>query len=192
MALKLLIIDNYDSFTYNLVQLVEQAGVGNYIIVKNNDLDKLEPDDFGRVIISPGPGVAKEAGQLMWFLKKIYKTKPILGICLGHEAIAELFGAQLIPMKEPMHGVKNKAIILVNDKIFNGLPATFNIGHYHSWSIDEQTLPNEIEVILRDENNLNMAIRHIKYDLTGFLFHPESIMTDFGLEMMENWLYKLR
>ncbi len=188
--LKLLIIDNYDSFTYNLVQLVEQAGVNDYIIVKNDELEELDTDDFDKVIISPGPGIAKEAGQLMWFLQQFYKTKPMLGICLGHEAIAELFGAKLTPMKEPMHGIKNKALISKVNTIFNGLPKEFDIGHYHSWNIDEQTLPAELEVILRDENNLNMAVKHTKYDLTGLQFHPESIMTEHGLEMMQNWLFQ--
>lgn len=189
--MKLLIIDNYDSFTYNLVHLVEQAGVEHCLIVKNDKLNKLNANDFDKVIISPGPGIAKEAGGLMDFLKQFYKSKSILGICLGHEAIAELFGAKLIPMPEPMHGVKNKAQVLDSDNIFKGLPGEFNIGHYHSWIIDEDTLPDELEIIMRDENNLNMAIQHVSYNLTGLQFHPESIMTDFGLEMMKNWLSKL-
>lgn len=187
--MKLLIIDNYDSFTYNLVQLVEQAGVSDYIIVRNDELDKVNPDDFNRILISPGPGIAREAGQLMWFLKQFYKTKPMLGICLGHEAIAEIFGAKLIRMNKPLHGIKNKATILINDKIFSGLPSNFNIGHYHSWNVNEQTVPEEIEIILKDEDNLNMAIRHIKYNLIGLQFHPESIMTDYGLEIIKNWLF---
>ncbi|MBC8320852.1 MAG: aminodeoxychorismate/anthranilate synthase component II [Bacteroidetes bacterium] len=186
--MKLIIIDNYDSFIYNLVQLVEQAGVSDYLILKNDELDKLGAKDFDRVLISPGPGIAKEAGQLMWFLKKFHSSVPMLGICLGHEAIAELFGAKLVQMKEPMHGIKNKASIVVADRIFNGLPSNFFIGHYHSWNIDEQSIPHELEIILRDENNLNMAIRHKKLDLTGLQFHPESIMTDYGLEMIKNWL----
>ncbi len=189
MILKLLIIDNYDSFTYNLVQLVEQAGVSDYSIVKNDELDKLDPNDFDGVLISPGPGIASEAGQLMWFLNRFYKTKPIMGICLGHEAIAETFGAKLVRMKNPMHGIKNKATILLDDKIFSGLPSIFNIGHYHSWNIDEQTIPDELEIILKDEDNLNMAIRHVEYNLIGLQFHPESIMTDYGLEIIKNWLF---
>ena len=190
IILKLLIIDNYDSFTYNLVQLVEQAGLNDYLIVKNDELKELNTEEFDKVIISPGPGIAKEAGQLMWFLQKYYAAKPMLGICLGHEAIAELFGAKLTPMKKPMHGIKNNASILKVDSIFNGLPDEFSIGHYHSWIINEQTLPDELEVILRDENNLNMAISHIKYDLTGLQFHPESIMTEHGLKMIRNWLFQ--
>ncbi len=186
--MKLLIVDNYDSFTYNLVQLAERAGADDFIIVKNDNLKSLPTNDFDKILISPGPGIASEAGQLMWFLKQQYKTKSILGICLGHEAIAELFGAKLSKLYEPMHGIKNMAKIVIHDRIFNGLPESFSIGHYHSWNIKESTLPAELEVILRDENNLNMAIRHVKYDLTGLQFHPESIMTDFGLKMVGNWL----
>ncbi len=186
--MKLLIIDNYDSFTYNLVQLIEQAGVSEYVIVKNDKLDTVDKDDFDRIIISPGPGIANEANQLMWFIKQYYTTKPMLGICLGHEAIAELFGGKLIPMKQSMHGIKNLATILNGDGVFSGLPTHFSIGHYHSWIIDDTTLPKEIEVIMRDENKLNMAIKHVKYNLIGFQFHPESVMTDFGLEMIKNWL----
>ena len=186
--MKLLIIDNYDSFTFNLVQLVEQAGLSNYLIVKNDELDKLKSNDFNRVIISPGSGIAKEAGQLMWFLQEFYTTKPMLGICLGHEAIAELFGAKLVHLKKPMHGIKNKGHIVIEDKIFDELPNSFNIGHYHSWILDERSLTNEFEIILRDENNLNMAIKHKRFDLTGLQYHPESVMTEYGLEMMKNWL----
>ncbi len=186
--MKLLIIDNYDSFTFNLVQLVEHAGIFDYLLVKNDRLDNLDISKINKVIISPGPGIAKEAGQLLKFLGEIYTTIPILGICLGHEAIAELFGAKLIRMREPMHGIKNTANIIIRDKIFKNIPDNFQIGHYHSWNIDEQSLPNELEIIVRDENNLNMAIRHISYDITGLQFHPESIMTEYGLEMIKNWI----
>ena len=185
--MKLLIIDNYDSFTYNLVQLVEQAGITNYTLVKNDELEHINDDDFDRIIISPGPGITQEAGQLLWFLKKYYKSKPILGICLGHEAIAELFGAKLYQMEQPMHGIKNRADIILDDPIFSGIPRSFKIGHYHSWNIDEDTIPKELEIIVRDENNLNMAIRHENLPIIGFQFHPESIMTDYGLKMIENW-----
>ncbi len=188
MQLRLLIIDNYDSFTYNLVQLVEQAGVTDWFIVKNDELTKVKPDDFDMVIISPGPGIAKEANELMWFVKKYYKLKPILGICLGHEAIAEIFGGKLMPMPESMHGIKNKGIVLNNSCIFSGLPINFNIGHYHSWIIDNKTLPSELEIIMKDENDFNMAIKHVEYNLTGLQFHPESIMTEYGLQMMKNWI----
>ncbi len=185
--MRLLIIDNYDSFTYNLVQLIEQVG-SDYLLVKNDCMDKVGNDEFDKIIISPGPGIAKEAGQLLWFLKKHYKSKPILGICLGHEAIAELFGAKLYQMESPMHGIKNMGHITIRDEIFKEIPDQFSIGHYHSWNIDESTLPKELEIIVRDENNLNMAIRHTQYNIIGVQFHPESIMTDYGYEIIRNWL----
>lgn len=188
--MRLLIIDNYDSFTYNLVQLVEQANVRDYLIVKNDKLNEVYEMDFDIVLISPGPGIAKEAGLLLQFIEKFHVTKPMLGICLGHEAIAEFFGAKLIQMKQPLHGIRNLGIIIKPDDIFQNVPEKFYIGHYHSWNIDESTIPNDLEVIVRDENGLNMAIRHKQYPIIGLQFHPESIMTDFGLSIIKNWLSK--
>ena len=185
---KLLIIDNYDSFTYNLVQLVEQAGISEYLLVKNDQLHGLKSESFDKVIISPGPGIASEAGDLMQFLKLYYHKKSILGICLGYEALAELFGGNLVQMPGPMHGIRNKGKIVKKDSIFKGLPAEFFIGHYHSWIIEENGMPKELEILMKDENSLPMAFRHKHYDLTGLQFHPESVMTQFGLEMIYNWL----
>lgn len=188
--MKLLIIDNYDSFTYNLTQLVEQAGVTDYLLVKNDELASIESVHFNKILISPGPGIAEEAGDLLWFLQKHHKNVPILGICLGNEAIGELFGARLIQLKNPMHGIKNLASIINHDPIFEGIPNEFYIGHYHSWNIDDSTIPDELEVIVRDENNLNMAIRHRKLPIIGLQFHPESIMTEYGLKIISNWLFQ--
>ena len=184
----MLIIDNYDSFTYNLVQLIELCEVFDYRIAKNDQILGLDENDFDKVIISPGPGIAIEAGDLTEFLKKHYQTKSFLGICLGHEAIAELFDAKLVKMSEPWHGIKGPGIVVKEDKIFRGLPIEFMIGHYHSWILDEKSLPNEIEITMKDEKGLIMAIRHKHYDLVGLQFHPESYMTEYGLEMMRNWL----
>jgi len=186
--MKLLIIDNYDSFTYNLVQLVEQAGCKDYFLVKNDRLHELKSASFDKVIISPGPGIAKEAGELMQFLKKFYLEKSILGICLGYEALVELFGGKLIQMPEPMHGIRNKGKIIKKDNIFKDLPNEFFIGHYHSWIIEENEMPSELEILMKDENGLPMAFRHKKYDLSGLQFHPESVMTEFGREIISNWL----
>ncbi len=188
MNLKLLIIDNYDSFTYNLVQLVEQCGVTDYRIVRNDFLLKTDFSEYDKVLISPGPGIAADAGNLMEFLKLHFKQKSILGVCLGYEAIGELFGAKLSKLPAPMHGVQNKGIIVSDDKIFKALPSEFNIGHYHSWIIKEINMPNELQILLKDENGFPMAVRHKTYDLTGLQFHPESIMTEFGKEMICNWL----
>jgi len=189
--MKLLIIDNYDSFTYNLVQLVEQAGVSDYFLVKNDQLLGLKSDSFDKVIISPGPGIAAEAGALMQFLKIHYHKKSMLGICLGYEALAELFGGKLVQMPEPMHGIRNKGKIVKQDNIFKGLPVEFFIGHYHSWIIEEKGMPEELEILMQDENKLPMAFKHKQFNLTGLQFHPESVMTEFGLEMIKNWLFNM-
>ena len=181
-------IDNYDSFTYNLMQLVEQAGVKDVLLVKNDRLMALNTGDFDKVLISPGPGLAAEAGDLMPFLSKIMYQKSILGICLGYEALAELCGASLIQLEEPLHGIRNSGNVTVPHAIFAGLPSRFHIGHYHSWIADESTFTPEMQVIMRDETGLNMAFSHYSLSLTGLLFHPESVMTDFGLEIIKNWL----
>ena len=186
--MKLLIIDNYDSFTYNLVQLVEQCGVEDYHLVKNDHLNGINPGEFDKVLISPGPGIATEAGDLLPFVEKHLKEKSFLGVCLGYEAIAQLCGGNLVRLPEPMHGVRNKGKVLVNDGIFKGLPPEFYIGHYHSWIIEKESMPEELEATMEDENGLIMAFRHRRYDLTGLQFHPESVMTEYGQEMIGNWI----
>ncbi len=186
--MKLLVIDNYDSFTFNLVQLIEQAGVSEYVVVKNDNLKQFNPEGIDKCIISPGPGIASEAGDLLWFIDEYHKHLPILGICLGNEAIAEYFGANLYQLPHPLHGVKNIARIEEYDRIFNGLPDKFSIGHYHSWNVEESSIPPSLEIIVRDENGLNMGVRHKELPIYGLQFHPESIMTDFGLTIVKNWL----
>lgn len=188
LTLKLLIIDNYDSFTYNLVQLVEQAGVTEYSLVKNDQLLELSTDTFDKILISPGPGIASEAGDLIPFIEQYLETKSILGICLGYEALAEVYGGKLLRLPKPMHGMRNKGKVLADAEIFNGLPSEFNIGHYHSWIIDRNSFPDVLESSLEDENGLIMAFQHRKLDLRGLQFHPESIMTEYGFEMIRNWL----
>jgi anthranilate synthase component 2 len=186
--MKLLIIDNYDSYTYNIVQLVEQCGVQDYLMVKNDELMDIGQEQFDKAIISPGPGIAVEAGDLNRFLGMHYKEKSFMGICLGHEAIAELFGGKLVRMTSPWHGVQGPGIVLKKDYLFRGLPDQFKIGHYHSWIMEKETLPEELEITMVDDGGRIMAIRHRDYDLVGLQFHPESVMTEHGLRMMENWL----
>lgn len=186
--MKLLIIDNYDSFTFNLVQLVEQCGLKEYQIVKNDKLLNIDIEEFDKILISPGPGIANDAGELMQFLNGVYKQKSILGICLGYEAIGELFGAKLTKLPEPLHGVQNIGKVIAENKIFNGLPMQFKIGHYHSWIINEEDMPDELTITLIDDDDLPMAVQHILYDITGLQFHPESIMTENGKEIIGNWL----
>lgn len=182
------IIDNYDSFTYNLVQLVEQAGTTNYFLVKNDALDTLHPEDFDKMLISPGPGLANEAGQLMPFLKQYHSKKSFLGICLGCEAIGALFGARLLALPQPLHGYRNRGFITNKTKIFEGIPDHLFIGHYHSWSFDKKTFPSDLLIDMKDEKGRIMAFHHRYWDLTGVLFHPESMMTEYGGKMIRNWL----
>ncbi len=186
--MKLLLIDNYDSFTYNLVQLVEQAGSTEILLVKNDRLDGLKAGDFDKVLISPGPGIAKEAGELLPFLRRFMHRKPFLGICLGYEAIAQECGGKLVRLPGSMHGIRNRGRVLVEGGIFRGLPKEFYIGHYHSWIIEKNSFPEVLEATLEDENGLVMAFRHRELPLHGLQFHPESVMTEFGLEMLSNWL----
>ena len=188
ICLKLLIIDNYDSFTFNLVQLVEQFGVNDFLLIKNDQLLQLAENDFDKVLISPGPGIASEANELMDFIRKFHQKKSFLGICLGYEAIAEMFDAKLRQMQQPMHGIRNKGQVVGTDPIFAGLPKRFYIGHYHSWIILEKEMPDELKIIMNDENGLPMAFRHQNFDLVGLQFHPESVMTEFGIEIIRNWL----
>jgi anthranilate synthase component II len=168
--------------------MVEQAGVNDFVIKNNDELFTEEKYDFDKVLISPGPGVAKEAGQLMDFIRNYYESKPMLGICLGFEALAEYFGVGIIPLSKPMHGLKNNMEIFDNHYVFNGLPRKLKIGHYHSWTSSENEFPSSLRLIAKDENGIVMAFSHEKYDLTGLMFHPESIMTEFGFEMITNWL----
>jgi anthranilate synthase component 2 len=185
---KLLIIDNYDSFTYNLVQLVREAGQEEFLLVKNDALQQLKPADFDKVLISPGPGLAHEAGDLMPFISQYKKHKSLLGVCLGFEALVLSSGGKLSPLPQPLHGIQNEGSVLCDDPVFSGLPEKFLIGHYHSWYVEAENLPASLEVTMKDQQDRIMAFRHKEADMRGFLFHPESYMTDYGFEMISNWL----
>ncbi|MEJ2594120.1 MAG: aminodeoxychorismate/anthranilate synthase component II [bacterium] len=191
MSPKVLIIDNYDSFVWNIVQLLEACGVQDLFILKNDELMDKDTDDYHKVIISPGPGIASESGDMPRFLELNFTRRSILGICLGHEAIAELFGARLVKMPEPWHGIKGPGIITRDDPLFKELPKQVSIGHYHSWILEKETLPDDFNILMEDEEGRIMAIRHKEHDLVGLQFHPESIMTDYGKEMMENWVWSV-
>ena len=141
------------------------------------------------MLISPGPGIASEAGDLLKFIKNYYQTKPMLGICLGYEAIAEVFGASIMQLPAPMHGMRNKGLVIEDHYIFDGIPDSFYYWTYHSWILDKKKFPSSLKVNMRDELGLPMALTHRKYDLTGLMFHPESIMTEYGFEMIRNWLF---
>ena len=186
--MKILVLDNYDSFTYNLVYIVRQLGYGAVMDVYRNDKISLdEVEAFDKILLSPGPGIPEEAGIMPELLKRYSPTKSILGVCLGHQAIGEAFGGTLTNLSEVLHGLASK-VTVTPDLLFEGIPDTFSIGRYHSWVINEDTLSSDLEVIARTPDQQIMAVRHKTYDVRGVQFHPESILTENGITIMKNWL----
>ncbi|SNR78309.1 anthranilate synthase component 2 [Maribacter sedimenticola] len=183
---KILVIDNYDSFTYNLVHYLEELGCE--VIVKRNDQLTLdEVDAFQKIVLSPGPGIPDEAGLLKQIIATYAPTKSIFGVCLGQQAIAEVFGGSLINLDEVYHGIATKINITKEDLIFTDMPKEIEVGRYHSWVVNAN-LPNELEATSVDENGQVMSLRHKKYDVRAVQFHPESVLTPQGKKMLENWL----
>ncbi|WP_424001837.1 anthranilate synthase component II [Maribacter sp. IgM3_T14_3] len=183
---KILVIDNYDSFTYNLVHYLEELGCE--VIVKRNDQLTLEEvDAFDKIVLSPGPGIPDEAGLLKQIIEKYAPTKSIFGVCLGQQAIAEVFGGTLINLDEVYHGIATKIKIIKEDVIFEGLPKEIEVGRYHSWVVNPD-LPEVLEATSVDENGQIMSLRHKTYDVRAVQFHPESVLTPQGKKMLKNWL----
>lgn len=194
---KILILDNYDSFTYNLVQLVEEIIGGEVDVYRNDEITIEDVDRYDKIILSPGPGIPSEAGILLSLIKTYAKSKSILGVCLGHQAIGEVFGGQLTNLSKVFHGIKTNINLIPavslskNDNDwFKGLDAEIEVGRYHSWVINEHDVPAELEVTAVDNSGMIMSIRHREYDIQGVQFHPESVLTPNGRKMLENWLIK--
>ncbi|MBD5234925.1 MAG: aminodeoxychorismate/anthranilate synthase component II [Barnesiella sp.] len=185
--MKILIIDNYDSFTYNIVDALRTLGTVPDV-VRNDRLDLDAIEDYDKIIISPGPGIPSEAGQLPQFLERYATRKPILGICLGHQALGEYFGARLRNLSEVYHGVSSPVEIVADDYMFEGIDSGTQVGRYHSWVVDSEGLPESLEVTATSADGAIMAMRHRDYDVRGLQFHPESIMTPQGARMLDNWL----
>ena len=185
----ILIIDNYDSFTYNLVHLVNEIGL-QCEVWRNDQFSIGDVDAFDKIILSPGPGIPSEAGLLLEVIEKYGPTKSIFGVCLGQQAIADAFGGKLYNLSKPMHGVATPIKITdTGERLFAGLPQNFKVGRYHSWVVDEKELPESLQITAIDEkDNSIMALRHKQYDVRGVQFHPESVLTEYGKELMENWL----
>ena len=184
----ILIIDNYDSFTYNLVHLVNELGL-ECEVWRNDKFDIADVDKFSHIILSPGPGIPSEAGLLLQVIEKYAPTKSMFGVCLGQQAIAEVFGGKLYNLPQPMHGIATP--IKVTDEqepLFTGLPESFKVGRYHSWVVEKE-LPEILEITAIDEQDGSvMALRHKQYNVRGVQFHPESVLTEYGKQMMQNWL----
>lgn len=185
---KILVFDNYDSFTYNLVQIIEQI-VGEEVEVIRNDQIALEDiEKYDKIILSPGPGIPEEAGILLDVIKKYAPTKSIFGVCLGQQAIAEAFGGSLINLSEIYHGVATEANQTKEHKIFKDLPETLEVGRYHSWAVNTEDFPEELEITSVDKNGMIMSLRHKNYDVHAVQYHPESILTPDGRTILKNFL----
>jgi anthranilate synthase component 2 len=183
----IIIIDNYDSFTYNLVHYLEDLNA-KVTVFRNDEFDLDELEKFDKILLSPGPGIPEEAGLLIDVIKKYGATKSILGICLGQQAIGEVFGGSLLNLEKVYHGVSSKVKLTKEDSLFKDLPNEFEVGRYHSWVINPVDFPADLEITSVDENGEIMSIRHKTFDVKGVQYHPESILTPNGKKILENWL----
>lgn len=185
---KILVIDNYDSFTYNLVHYLEDLNC-EVTVYRNDEFDIEEVKKFDKILLSPGPGIPDEAGLLKEVIKTYSPTKSILGVCLGQQAIGEVFGGTLINLEKVYHGVATNVNILVdNETLFEGLEKQIEVGRYHSWVINSEGFPENLEITSTDENGQIMSIRHKNFDVKGVQFHPESVLTPHGKRILENWV----
>lgn len=187
--MKILVIDNYDSFTYNLVQYIERIEGCEVFVARNDKISLEEVNEYDKIVISPGPGVPEEAGITKELIAKYGATKSILGVCLGHQSIAEVYGGSIRNLDTVYHGVASDMHKTVRDEyLFKGVPDVFDAGRYHSWIVVEETLPDCLEVTVRNEGGDIMALRHKEYDVRGVQFHPESVLTEYGGMMIKNWI----
>ena len=187
--MKLLIIDNYDSFTHNLVQMIEELGMSNYQVITHDQVNINEVDKFNKILITPGPGLPEDHPMLEKVIRQYSSTKSILGVCLGHQAIAKAFGGELFKQYNVSHGITKKIVIKdLSDYLFTNVHAEVDVGLYHSWAVSESNFPNALKVIAVSEDGVIMALSHRQNDVKGVQFHPESIMTPVGSQILRNWL----
>ena len=184
---KVVVIDNYDSFTYNLVHLLRELGA-EITVYRNDQFELPMLENFNKILLSPGPGIPSEAGLLLDTIRCYAASKSILGICLGHQAIGEVFGGKLTNLTEVYHGVATEGTQYGNDTLFANLPSRIVMGRYHSWVVDKATLPSCLEITAESDEGNIMALRHRDYDVRGIQFHPESVLTPQGAVMLKNWL----
>ncbi len=187
--MKIIIIDNYDSFTYNLSHLVKELGA-DVTVYRNDQFELSSLQQFDKIILSPGPGIPSEAGLLLDVIREYAGKKPILGVCLGHQAIGESFGGKLTNLSDVFHGVATPCNIIADDYIFEGLPSSIEVGRYHSWVVDAKSLPSCLEATSLSDEGYIMSLRHRDYDIRGIQFHPESVLTPQGRQILSNWIKK--
>jgi len=182
------IIDNYDSFTYNLSHLVKELGA-QVTVYRNDKFNMSQLESFDKIILSPGPGIPSEAGLLLEVIRTYAGRKPILGVCLGHQAIGECFGAHLTNLSSVFHGVATPCTITTSDDyIFKGLPSQIEVGRYHSWVVDKKAFPDCLEITSISNEGYILSLRHKQFDIRGIQYHPESVLTPMGKDIIRNWL----
>jgi anthranilate synthase component 2 len=187
--MKILLLDNYDSFTFNLVHLLESFDGIDVFVHRNDSFNPKDGNEFDRIVLSPGPGLPDEAGNLKELIREMSGRKSILGVCLGMQAIAEVFGGKLFNLDKVQHGVASETLVTDNkEKLFRNLPGKFNTGRYHSWMVESKSLPDCFKVTSVDASKNIMSLRHKEFDVCGIQFHPESVLTEYGKEMIKNWL----
>lgn len=185
--MKTVIIDNYDSFTYNLAHLVKELGT-EVDVLRNDKFELEELEKYDKIILSPGPGIPEEAGLLLEIIRTYAGRKPILGVCLGEQAIGQAFGGKLTNLSEVFHGIQTDVKIKNKDYIFSGLPTEIPVGRYHSWVVDTEGFPEELVITAISSEGQIMALKHQEYDVHGIQFHPESVLTPDGKQIVGNWL----
>ena len=185
--MKIVIIDNYDSFTYNLSHLLKELGA-EVTVFRNDQFALPQLEAFDKIVLSPGPGIPSEAGLLLDVIRTYAGRKPIFGVCLGHQAIGEVFGGRLENLSDVFHGVATEGTQLGNDPVFEGLPRRITMGRYHSWVVSREGFPDCLEITAESDEGQIMALRHREYDIHGIQFHPESVLTPEGRQILSNWL----
>ncbi len=186
--MKILVLDNYDSFVYNLVYILKDLG-GNVDVFRNDKISLEEVEKYNKILLSPGPGIPEEAGIMLDLIKTYASSKSIFGVCLGHQAIGEAFGAKLHNMGEVLHGVTTSCQVTDPEELlFRGLPTTFDVCRYHSWTVVPETMPADLKITAVDEKGYVLAEAHQKFDIRGVQFHPEAYLTQHGVKMVENWM----
>ena len=186
--MKIVIIDNYDSFTYNLSHLVKELGA-EVTVLRNDQFELSDLEPYSKIILSPGPGIPSEAGLLCDVIRTYADRKPILGVCLGHQAIGEVFGGKLENLSDVFHGVATEGTQFGNDALFSGLPQRITMGRYHSWVVSKEGFPECLEITAESDEGQIMALRHKTLNVRGIQFHPESVLTPDGRKMLQNWLF---
>lgn len=189
--MKIIIIDNYDSFTYNLVHAIRKISGEPVKVVRNDEVSMEEVEEFDKIVLSPGPGLPSESGMLIPVIREFAPRKSILGVCLGHQAIGEVYGGKLVNMNKVLHGIATPVnIVSRSTSLFDGIPDLFDAGRYHSWIVDNDGFPDCLEITSVDYENRIMSLRHKEFKVEGVQFHPESVLTPMGEKLIENWLYK--